>query len=260
MKPTLRDSVAPDLVSGVRLHPGEAAARQARASGATLRGSHGRAILILLCVLALLALRLPAAASADLNVAGLVVDYGDGRMSYAWVPFAEDEISGMELLQRSGLDIVTVGFGGLGEGVCQIETTGCPVSECRARLCQTSDPESPFWQYVQETEPGVWTPYALGANASKVRDGDIEGWTWSGKSPQLPALSLDDVATRAGGDPAALKDASGAVPAAVRTEGGSADDGGASTAIIGGSIAVGLVALLAGFAIWRSRSVTAGTS
>jgi hypothetical protein len=216
--------------------------------------------LALLCVLALLALRLPTAASADLNVAGLVVDYGDGRMSYAWVPFAEDEISGMELLRRSGLDIVTVGFGGLGDGVCQIETTGCPVSECRQRLCQTSDPESPFWQYVQQTEPGVWTPYALGANASKVRDGDIEGWTWSGTSPQLPALSVDDIAARAGGDPAALMDAAGAVSAAVRTERGPDDEGGASKAIIGGSIAVGVVALLAGVAIWRSRALSARAS
>ena len=89
-------------------------------------------------LLALLLFRLPAA-SEGLNVAGLVVDYGDGRVSYAWVPFPEDEISGLELLKRSGLEVVTVGFGGLGEGVCQIETTGCPVSECRARLCQILD-------------------------------------------------------------------------------------------------------------------------
>jgi len=197
------------------------------------------------------------ATSADLNVAGLVVDYGDGRMSYAWVPFAEEEISGLELLRRSGLDVVTVGFGGLGEGVCQIEDTGCPVSECRVRMCQTSDSASPFWQYVQETEPGMWTPYALGAGQSKVRDGSIEGWTWSGVAPDLPALSLDQIAEHAGADTARLASADGAVPAALRTEGEAGGDEGLSPSILGGAAVVAGVALLAGFAVWRSRSLTA---
>jgi hypothetical protein len=228
------------------------------------RGGHrGRQRLrgvVAICLLAMLLLRLPFAASEDLNVAGLVVDYGDGRMSYAWVPFAEDEISGMELLQRSGLDIVTVGFGGLGEGVCQIETTGCPVSVCRQRLCQTSDPQSPFWQYVQQTEPGVWTPYALGANGSTVRNGDIEGWSWSGVPPEMPALTMEDIAARAGGDPGSLVNADVSVPAAVRTDGEADGAEGVSSSVIGGSIAVVIVALLAGFAVWRSRAMAARSS
>jgi hypothetical protein len=219
----------------------------------------GKGVAILF-VFALLLLRLPSAASEGLSVAGLVVDYGDGRMSYAWVPFAEEEISGMELLQRSGLDIVTVGFGGLGEGVCQIETTGCPVSECRQRLCQTSDPQSPFWQYVQQTEPGVWTPYALGANGSKVRNGDIEGWSWSGVPPEMPALSMEDIAERSGGDPEMLVNADRSVPAAVRTDGEAGGQEGVPSAIIGGSVAVVIVALLAGFAVWRSRAMAARSS
>jgi hypothetical protein len=217
-------------------------------------------VLTTLCLLAMVFLRIPAAAGEDLNVAGLVVDYGDGRMSYAWVPFAEEEISGMELLQRSGLDIVTVGFGGLGEGVCQIEKTGCPVPACRQRMCQTSDPKSPFWQYVKQTEPGVWTPYALGVSGSKVRDGDIEGWSWSGVRPEMPALTMADIAEHAGGDPASLANADAAVPAALQTEGDQKEHKGVSPAVAGGSVAVGVVALLAGFAVWRARAMNARSS
>ena len=241
---------APGLVPGTRFSTAP------RAQGPRSPGC-GRVwrTVTFLCVLALLALRAPAATSADLNVAGLVVDYGDGRMSYAWVPFPEEEITGLELLRRSGLDVVTVGFGGLGEGVCQIEDTGCPVSECRVRLCQTSDSASPFWQYVQETEPGVWTPYALGAGESRVRDGSIEGWTWSGVAPELPALSLADIAERAGADPAQVEREHGAVPVALRTEGAAGEDEGLSPSILGGAAVVAGVALLAGLAVWRSRAM-----
>ncbi|MGI8485889.1 MAG: hypothetical protein ACR2OU_16720, partial [Thermomicrobiales bacterium] len=69
----------------------------------------------------LLSAGMPAAkATEPANVAGLVVYYGDGAMTYAWVPFTENEISGIDLLERSGLPILTVGFGGLGDGVCKI--------------------------------------------------------------------------------------------------------------------------------------------
>jgi len=216
-------------------------------------------MLAILCVLALV-LRGSVVVAQDLNVAGLVVDYGDGRVSYAWVPFAEDEITGIELLRRSGLDIVTIGFGGLGEGVCQVETTGCPVSECRTRMCQTSDPQSPFWQYVRQTEPGVWSPMALGASATKVRDGDIDAWTWSGVAPELPSLSMVEIAERAGGDPDVLARGERGVPVAVRTEGQAPGASGPTTAAIGGSIAVGLVVLLAGVAVWRARVTAARPS
>ena len=62
------------------------------------------------CVLILLSFQ--AVLAQESNVAGLIVDYGDGRISYAVIPFDEDEINGLDLLNRSGLDVVTVGFGG----------------------------------------------------------------------------------------------------------------------------------------------------
>src|SRR5215218_5105524 len=68
--------------------------------------------------------------------AGIVIRPGDGTITYAYVPLNEP-VSGIELLKQSGVSLVTVGFGGLGEGVCQIEETGCEIGSCRLRVCQT---------------------------------------------------------------------------------------------------------------------------
>lgn len=132
------------------------------------------------------------------NGAVLVVDYGDGRMTYAWVPFTESSISGVELLHRSGLDVVTVSFGGLGEGVCRIETIGCDVDPCRARLCQTGERESPFWRYLLPTRDGQWSTTGLGASASRVEQGDVNGWAWSGTEPTTGAPSFASVVAMLG--------------------------------------------------------------
>lgn len=175
--------------------------------------------LVALCVLGLIAAQVTGVLAARVNVAGLIVDYGDGRVSYAWVPFSEDEISGVELLERSGLDVVTVSFGGMGEAICQIDDTGCPVGDCRTRMCQTSDPESPFWRYSRQTDDGTWRFAATGASGAKVRDGDIDAWVWTGKDVDLPAITIDEIAKRTRADMASLDDAASVPAAKVITEG-----------------------------------------
>jgi hypothetical protein len=153
---------------------------------------------------ALLALALLTAAAAFANPAagqrehsaGLVIDYGDGRLTYAVVSFSEPAISGIELLDRSGLSLVTLGFGGLGEAVCSIEAHGCGVGDCR-RLCQTSRADSPFWRYFRLVD-GAWAPLPLGASSAEVTHGAIDGWSWTGGEPSLPAIDFVTLATRAG--------------------------------------------------------------
>lgn len=133
---------------------------------------------------------------SGLSVGGLVIDYGDGRRSYAVVPFTEPSISGIEFLERSGLTLVTVPFGGLGEGVCSIESTGCDVGDCRTRLCQSADRESPFWQYLRQGADGSWAPAMLGASQARVEDGDVDAWIWSGKPPDLPPMTIGSLRDR----------------------------------------------------------------
>lgn len=134
---------------------------------------------------------------AESHEAALIVDYGDGTITYAIVPFAEESVSGYELLRASGLSLVSIRFGGLGEGVCSIEEHGCSVAECR-RLCQTSNPSSPFWQYFSKPDGGDWQAHARGASGVIVEHGDIEGWSWTGTEPSLPDLSFAEISTLAG--------------------------------------------------------------
>jgi hypothetical protein len=142
----------------------------------------------------------PTLANDDLNHAGLVVRDAEGRVTFAWVPFVEKEISGIDLLKRSGIPVVTVGFGALGEGVCSIGGQGCGVGECRRTVCQSSAATAPFWQYFQQdpADPARWRWLVLGASATMVHDGDIFGWSWTADGPMLPELPAPTIASLAG--------------------------------------------------------------
>jgi len=142
----------------------------------------------------------PTLADEELHHAGLVVRDAEGRMTYAWVPFAEEAIDGIDLLRRSGIPVVTVGFGALGDGVCSIGGQGCSVADCRRTVCQGSTADAPYWQYFAQdpVDPAVWTWQPLGASSSTVEDGDVFGWSWTAGDPGLPALSPAEIASRAG--------------------------------------------------------------
>jgi hypothetical protein len=142
----------------------------------------------------------PILADEELHHAGLVVRDAEGRMTYGWVPFAEEEIDGIDLLRRSGIPVVTVGFGALGDGVCSIAGQGCGVAECRRTVCQGSAADAPYWQYFEQDpgDPAVWTWQPLGASSSRVEDGEVFGWSWTAGNPALPALPPAEIASRAG--------------------------------------------------------------
>jgi hypothetical protein len=196
-------------------------------------------------------------ASADsVHYAGLVVRYGDGQMAYAYIGFSEDEINGIELLKRSGLDVVTVAFGGLGEGVCSIDEHGCPSTECRKRVCQGPSRDDPFWQYFRQSSPGQgdWQAMALGGSSTKVHDSDVDGWSWTGAAPELPPLSLADVAQLAGFDGTSFDGSGTPGTGAVLSREGSVaiDDGGQGLA--GYMLAAGLILGGLTAALWRPMS------
>jgi hypothetical protein len=142
----------------------------------------------------------PTLADEELHHAGLVVRDAEGRMTYAWVPFSEEAIDGIDLLRRSGIPVVTVGFGALGDGVCSIAGQGCGVAECRRTVCQSSAADAPYWQYFKQdpVDTAVWTWQPLGASSSRVEDGDVFGWSWTAGDPALPALPPAEIASRAG--------------------------------------------------------------
>ena len=149
----------------------------------------------LLLLVALLVLLPGAARAQDENRAGLVVVFGDGRVEQQCVAFAEDAITGYQLLQRAGLPL-SVEAGAIGPTVCSIDKEGCsfPAESCFCR-CQGSP--CIYWSYWRLQDDGAWRYQALGAGNTKVRSGDVEGWRWAAGTTQdaeePPAVSYAEI-------------------------------------------------------------------
>ena len=198
-----------------------------------------------------LALQSSTWAQAESRV-GLVVAYGDGRMAYAVVDFAGESISGAELLDRSGLAVTEVSFGGLGVAVCAVDSTGCDVGECRQRLCHGPKPDDPYWQYFIASSDGTWQIAPLGVSGDSLENGAVRAFIWSAGVPTFPVPSIDELAARAGNpgnDGVALTryQADGTV----ESEG---DSAGSKRGTIAGIAAIGLAAVVtAGLVLRRPR-------
>lgn len=121
-----------------------------------------------------------AVAGQALHHAGVVIVFPDGTDTYC-VSFEEDELSGAELLQRTGLSLVLSGFGGLGSGVCRIDDVGC--SDPGDCFCQCRGADCHYWTYY-ELDGEAWRFQNIGLSAHRVRDGDVDGWVWgNGHTP-----------------------------------------------------------------------------
>lgn len=230
---------------------------------------HDRRNLIVWVIATLIALLPVVSASArqdagamatPVSRAGLVVQHGDGSLTYAVVAFPEATISGLDLLGRSGIGYLSVPFGGLGEGVCQIETEGCEASECRRTVCQATR-SSPYWQYFDQVDAAGWRAAPLGASGSRVADGDVLAWAWAAGTPALPELDLAGVAAAAGLDAGELATfgQSDATSAAVQS-GFTVEDGTVETGpLIGGIAALLLIAAVGGGLLVLRRQRVVGS-
>ena len=119
------------------------------------------------------------AAGETTSRAGIVVSFGDGRTTAVCVEFAEEEITGAELLRRSGLPLV-VGSGFGGAAVCKIGDVGCDnPNDC---FCSCRGADCRYWAYYT-LEVGAWKYSNVGASLRKVHDGDVDGWAWGSGKP-----------------------------------------------------------------------------
>lgn len=121
------------------------------------------------------------------NYATLLVVFGPDDIYSSRISFSETEISGTELLVRSGLTVVTQVVAGLGVTVCKIEGIGCdfPGEAC---FCKCLGADCNYWSYWTRRD-GSWIYAGRGASQSVVRTGDINAWVWgNGQSPP-PAIS-----------------------------------------------------------------------
>lgn len=128
----------------------------------------------LLCGLLLIFMLSSLATAQEPNHAALVVALEGGLTVTRCVAFEEEQISGFELLNRSGL-AVEAGTGGLGTAVCRIEETGCASTNC---FCQCKGGgDCRYWSYWHFVDQ-EWQYAQVGAGSYLVGDGAIEGWTW----------------------------------------------------------------------------------
>lgn len=122
--------------------------------------------------------------------AGLVVVYGDGTVVTRCVGFAEDSISGVDLIRRSGLPVVLDAYGGLGYGVCAIGGVGCAAGQdC---FCQCRGNPCAYWIYSHRQADGAWVASGLGASAWQLHDGDVDGWVWGDGTVSPPPVSFEE--------------------------------------------------------------------
>lgn len=121
-----------------------------------------------------------AVAGQALRHAGVVIVFPDGTDTYC-VSFDEGELSGAELLQRTGLPLVLSGFGGMGAGVCRIDDVGC--SDPGNCWCQCRGADCHYWTYYK-MDGKAWRIQNIGASTRRVHDGDVDGWVWgNGHTP-----------------------------------------------------------------------------
>jgi hypothetical protein len=129
----------------------------------------------------------------DGNQAALVIRHGDQDVQTMCVDFSEPEISGLELLQRSGMDL-TLDVQGLGAAVCSIQQTGCPANDCWCQCKGGGD--CIYWSYWLK-DGDQWQYSQGGASIYSVNDGDIQGWSWGpgavSQAYSPPDLSFEDV-------------------------------------------------------------------
>lgn len=127
------------------------------------------------------------------NGAGLVISLADGEVVTRCVSFAGAQLSGFDLLQRSGLAL-EVNAGGAGTAVCRIESIGCPGDDC---FCDCKGGEQcRYWSYWHRQD-GEWQYSQVGASVYQVRPGAVEGWAWGPGSPNEatppPDFSFEEI-------------------------------------------------------------------
>jgi hypothetical protein len=123
-----------------------------------------------------------------------------GRLYTACVTFNEAELTGVQLLERSGLTIGMDAGNSAGVLVCSIDGLGCdyPTEDC---FCQCSGGGTcTYWAYFNLSPEGGWVYAPLGASGRKVHDGDVDLWAWIDSSgvgdfdaEALPSLTFEEI-------------------------------------------------------------------
>ncbi len=145
-------------------------------SVAPCRGPLAFGLLLFLMLWVSIAWMSPMNAAAQENGGGndskeldIVVQFDNQGSIIRNISFTE-EISGLQALLMSDLDVVTVSTS-FGPAVCSIEGVGCPADDC---FCGGNF----YWGYSY-WDGDAWQSYPVGAGSSTIsQTGAVEGWLW----------------------------------------------------------------------------------
>ena len=128
------------------------------------------------------------AKAASLHHAGLVLRHSNGAIITRTVAFGEDAITGLDLLQRSGLGVIIDTTSGLGAAIAQIDGEGCNYPK-ESAFCKCQGRPCIYWNYYHQ-RGGAWVYSSLGASGSLIKDGDVDAWGWGDGSigAQIPVI------------------------------------------------------------------------
>lgn len=153
----------------------------------------------------------PACAAVDQpHHVAIVVEHGDGTIVTACVGFATDAISGIDALASSGIEYGTVGFGGFGQAVCQLDSEPATYPPS----CFSSS--GPYWAVFVARGGGPWTLSSVGVSSLSLHDGDGEGFRYDPQSGTSPPPSAPGHCSSATGGPTPLQTASPRATATIR--------------------------------------------
>lgn len=137
---------------------------------------------------------LGAAAQGGRSQVGIVLQFGDGRVLSRCVALPAEGMTGLELLQATGLDL-RLKVDGLGALVCGIGEEGCPRDDCLCR-CRSGGADCVYWAYHQ-LAGDRWRYASTGPADRRLGPGDVDGWAWGPGSlsagTQPPLLSLAEI-------------------------------------------------------------------
>jgi hypothetical protein len=119
-------------------------------------------------------------AHAAVHHAALVIQHSSGSLITRCVAFAEAQITGLQLVQRSGVSYTAQDFGSMGSAMCELD-----------REPSTAPPgcfgSGSYWQYFHR-QGGAWQASMVGASSSTLHDGDMDGWRYAAGAAQSPAI------------------------------------------------------------------------
>ena len=134
-------------------------------------------------------------AHAAIHHAALVIQHASGSVITRCVAFAEGQITGLQLVERSGVQYDAQNFGSIGSAMCQLDREPSTVPPG----CFGS---GPYWQYFHR-QGGAWQTSAFGASSSLLHDGDMDGWHFAVGANQAPTNAAFSSVCAAPAPPAA---------------------------------------------------------